>query len=35
MGCFLQKEKINSNVTVEWCGCDWMAAPFFDIIKVI
>lgn len=33
MECFLQKEKINSNVTVKWCGCDWMAAPFFDIIE--
>ena len=35
MECFLQKEKINSNVTVEWCDCNWMVAPFFDIIKVI
>lgn len=33
MGCFLRKEKIDSNVTVKWCGCDWMAAPFFDIIE--
>ena len=28
MGAFYRKRN-KQYVTVKWCGCDWMAAPFF------